>query len=179
MTPLTEPRKASPDVFLELVTRLEVVLNSEEATWRRFKQVLRREEDELITLDPYVLERTTAEKDSIALEARLHGESRVELTRALATALGEDPGAARLSDLLAQVGDGARDLLDRSLRLRALVESTRALLAANAQFANRSLGRVQDTLRLLGQAIPEVETYGPGGANERSAGRGRLIRASI
>ncbi|MEM9174253.1 MAG: flagellar protein FlgN [Myxococcota bacterium] len=170
---------SSADVVLELITRIEVVLKVEEGTWRRFKQVLRREEDELITLDPRALQQTTAEKEAIALEARLHGESRVELTRALATALGEGPGDARLSLLLAKVGEGARDLRDRSLRLKALVESTRALLAANEQFAQRSLGRVQDTLRMLGQGIPEVETYGPAGGNESSAGRGRLIRASI
>lgn len=163
----------------ELVGRLEVVLEAEEDTYRRFKQVLRREEEELITLDPQDLERTTAEKEALGAEARLHGESRVELTRALAQVIGEAPVGARLSELLPRVGEAANALVDRQARLRALMESTRALLAANEDFANRTLGRVQDTLRMLGQAIPEVEGYGPGRSSEASAGRGRLIRAAI
>ncbi len=166
-------------VITELVTRLEVVLEAEEGTYRRFKQVLRREEEELVALNAHDLERTTAEKEALGAEARLHGESRVELTRSLAGVLGEPPSGARLSELTPLLGDEARSLAERHARLRALVDSTRELLAANEQFANRSLGRVQDTLRMLGQAIPEVEGYGPGRPGEPAAGRGRLIRAAI
>ena len=162
-----------------LIERLEVVLDAEEDTYRRFKQVLRREEDELITLDPLALERTTAEKEALGAEARLHGESRVELTRVLAQVVGGVPAETRLSELLPGLGEAANGLVERQARLCALMESTRELLAANEDFANRTLGRVQDTLRMLGQAIPEVEGYGPGRAAEPTTGRGRLIRAAI
>jgi len=179
MNPIELQHDRVANAIRELVARLEVVLEAEEDTYRRFKQVLRREEEELITLDPRDLERTTAEKEALGAEARLHGESRVELTRALAQVIGEAPVGARLSELLPSVGELANGLVDRQARLRALMESTRALLAANEDFANRTLGRVQDTLRMLGQAIPEVEGYGPGRSSEASAGRGRLIRAAI
>ncbi|MCR9097759.1 MAG: flagellar protein FlgN [bacterium] len=179
MSSVSKPDDRTASSIRELVTRLEVVVEAEEETYRRFKQVLRREEDELITLDPRDLERTTAEKEALGAEARLHGESRVELTRALASVLGETPAEARLSELLPKLGDVANGLVDRQARLRALMDSTRALLAANEDFANRTLGRVQDTLRMLGQAIPEAEGYGPGRSSESSAGRGRLVRAAI
>lgn len=163
----------------DVVARLEVVLESEEETYRRFKRLLRREEDELIALDPVVLEQTTAEKQAVAAEARLHGESRIELTRALARVLGLDDATPRLSTLIGLLGDDAGSLPDRHARLAALRDSTRALLASNEQFASRSLGRVQDTLRLLGRAIPDADGYGPGRAGGRKTGRGRLIRAAI
>lgn len=162
-----------------LIERLEVVLDAEEDTFRRFKQVLRREEDELITLDPLALERTTAEKEALGAEVRLHGESRVELTRVLAQAVGGVPSETRLSELLPGLGEAASGLVERQARLRALMDSTRELLAANEDFANRTLGRVQETLRMLGQAIPEVQSYGPGRAAAPTTGRGRLIRAAI
>lgn len=179
MSPIEAGTDGMDDATRELIARLEVVLAAEEDTYRRFKQVLRREEEELITLDPQDLERTTAEKEALGAEARLHGESRVELTRALARMLGEPPAEARLSELLPGIGEAAEGLMERQAGLRALMESTRALLAANEEFSSRTLGRVQDTLRMLGQAIPEVEGYGPRRASESSAGRGRLIRAAI
>lgn len=163
----------------DLVARLEVVIAAEEATYRRFKELLRREEEELIALDARVLRQTTAEKEAIGAEARLHGESRVELTRALASALGQASSGARLSELLPLLGGEADGLRETDVRLRALVTSTRELLAANEQFANRTLGRVQETLRMLGQAVPEAPSYGPGSSLEPASGRGRLVRAAI
>lgn len=167
------------DGLADVVGRLEIVLAAEEEAYRRFKQVLRREEQELVALDPIDLERTTAEKQALAAEARLHGESRVELTQPLAARLGVAEKVGRLGELLPLLGERAGALPDHHARLTALIEATRGLLAANERFANRSLGRIQDTLRLLGQAVPEPSGYGPGKDAARGNGRGRLIRAAI
>ena len=133
----------------ETIANLELVLDAEEGVYRRLKQLLQREEEELIGLDPAALERTTAEKRALAAEARLHEESRLPLVRALADAVGLEEAQPRLSTLIAEMGHEARGLLERHARLTALVSTTKLLVGSNERFANRSLGRVRDTLRLL------------------------------
>ena len=161
------------------IAGLEVVLEAEEGVYRRLKQLLQREEEELVGLDPAQLERTTAEKRALAAEARLHEESRLALVRELAEAIGFAEATPRLSALIAELGPEAGGLAERHARLTALVTTTRLLVASNERFANRSLGRVQDTLRLLGQAIPENPGYGPASSSSGRVGRGRLVRATI
>ena len=131
----------------QTIAGLEVVLEAEEGVYRRLKQLLQREEEELVGLDPTQLERTTAEKRALAAEARLHEESRLALVRDLAAALGQTDPAPRLSTLIAELGPEAGGLTERHARLTALVTTTRLLVASNERFANRSLGRVRDTLR--------------------------------
>lgn len=163
---------------VELIARLAPVLRAEEEAYRRLRDLLQREEEELIQLDAAQLERTVAEKEAAAQEARLHGESRVALTRRLARALGHGNAPPRLTELVEALGGEAQDLRESVARVLAITDATRRLLVANAQFAERSFGRVQDTLRLLGQAIPEADAYGPVRATP-GIGRGRLVRASI
>jgi hypothetical protein len=85
----------------------------------------------------------------------------------------------RLSTLVAELGADAGGLGDRHARLSALLSTTRTLLNANERFANRSLARVRETLRLLGHAVPEQVGYGPTAARSGRMGRGRLVRAAI
>lgn len=162
----------------DLVGRLQVVLGAEEDAYLRLKSVLRREEEELVALEPAALEITTGEKRALASEARLHEQARVEITRGLASLLGFE-GVPRLSELIAALAEDANDLPERHARLSALIQSTRDLLASNERFADRSLSRVQRTLKLLGQAVPESSTYGPGSPREAQTSRGRLVRAAI
>lgn len=162
----------------DVIDRLRIVLEAEEETHGRMRALLRREEVELIELDPAKLEATTAEKQSIAAEARLQEQARIALMRTLAELLGLPP-STRLSELITALGPDAGPLTDLHARLSALVQATRDLLASNELFAKRSLGRVQETLRLLGQAVPEAPAYGPSRANEPRSGRGRLVRAAI
>ena len=143
------------------------------------KELLQREEEELVGLDPAQLERTTAEKRALAAEARLHEESRLALVRDLARTLGLEPPTPRLSVLIEELGGDGRGLAQRHARLSALVSTTRMLVTSNERFASRSLGRVRDTLWLLGQAVPETSGYGPASASSGGAGRGRLVRAAI
>lgn len=164
---------------VEWVRRLEIVLESEEDLYRRFKALLRREESELIALDPAVLAETVAEKHALSEEGRLHEESRIHVMETLAGLLGFDGPRPKLSELIESLGAEAGELASLHARLSALVGATRSLLASNERFANRSLSRVQETLRLLGQAVPEEKGYGPGGQRSPTTGRGRLVRAAI
>ena len=164
----------------DVVRRLETVLSAEERLYLRLREVLRREESELLGLDASELEATVAEKRALAEEAKLLEESRriVMVELGVGLGLGEEP--VKLSRLIAQLGPEAGGLPGLHGRLRALVGSTRALLEGNERFASRSLVRVQETLRMLGRAIPE-ETVGYGRRLRSSGqvGRGRLVRQAI
>ncbi len=161
------------------VAGLQVVLQAEEDLYLRLRSLLRREESELIGLDPRVLEDTIEEKRAFAEEARLLEESRVVLTAELGAALGLAEDDRKLGHMMMQLGEDAAQLPMLHGRLKALIASTQALLESNESFANRSLSRVQETLRMLGQAVPEEVGYGPGANRSKSMGRGRLVRQAI
>ncbi len=163
----------------QLVARLEVVLQAEEDLYLRLRAVLRREETELIELDPARLAQTVDEKRSLAEEARLLEDSRRAIAKTLAQSLGLGDGPHKLSALIEALGDEAGRLPERHGRLSALIGATRSLLEANGGFADRSLRRVQETLRMLGRAVPERVGYGPGHASSAGVGRGRILRAAI
>ncbi len=161
------------------VARLEVVLQAEENLYLRLKSLLRREESELIGLDAEVIESTVEAKRAIAEEARLLEESRRVLTDELGTSLGLAGDDLKLGVLLTHLGEEAAQLPTLHARLKALIGTTQALLEANESFANRSLTRVQETLRMLGRAAPEEVGYGPAANRSSSMGRGRLVRQAI
>lgn len=163
----------------ENVARLQVVLQAEENLYLRLRSLLRREESELIGLDPSVLEETVEEKRAFAEEARLLEDSRVVLTAELGTAMGLGKDEFKLSTLISHLGEDAAQLPMLHARLKALIGSTKSLLDSNESFANRSLMRVQNTLRMLGEAVPEEIGYGPGAKRSTSMGRGRLVRQAI
>ncbi len=163
----------------ERVMRLQVVLQAEEDLYVRMRSLLRREEEELIRLDPAELDRTLAEKHALAEEGRLLEESRIVLTRELCVALGLGAEPIKLSALIDALGPDAKDLPEIHGRLTALVASSRSLLEANDLFATRSFERVRETLKMLGRSGPEATSYGPGSNRGSSAGRGRLVRAAI
>ncbi|MFK7898685.1 MAG: flagellar protein FlgN [Myxococcota bacterium] len=161
------------------VTRLEAVLLAEEELYLRMRGVLQREESELVLLEARVLEETVEEKRTLAEEAQLLEESRIIVARALGDALGLPAGPLKLSLLIEAAGEDGERLISLYHRLRALIKSTQSLLNSNERFANRSLSRVQETLRLLGQTVPAEGSYGPGSRREGGAGRGRLVRQAI
>jgi hypothetical protein len=161
------------------VARLEVVLQAEENLYLRLREVLRREEAELIDLDPGRIAQTVEEKRSLAEEARLLEDSRRALASDLARALGLGDRPQKLSALIDALGDEAARLPELHGRLSALIGSTRSLLEANGGFADRSLRRVRETLKMLGRAVPEKVGYGPGLERGTGVGRGRIVRAAI
>ena len=161
------------------VSRLEAVLLAEEELYVRMRSVLQREESELVSLESRVLEETIEEKRTLAEEAQLLEESRVIVTRALSDALGLVPDSMKLASIIDAAGEGGARLTPLYHRLRALIISTESLLTSNERFANRTLSRVQETLRLLGQTVPVDGGYGPGSRREGATGRGRLVRQAI
>ena len=163
----------------EQVGRLEVVLQAEENLYLRLRDVLRREESELIELDPAKIAVTVEQKLSLAEEARLLEDSRRALTIALGRALGLGDAPQKISSLIDALGAEAARLPDLHGRLSALIGSTRGLLEANGGFSQRSLKRVQETLKMLGRAVPERVGYGPGFERGPDVGRGRIVRAAI
>ena len=163
----------------EQVGRLEIVLQAEENLYLRLREVLRREEAELIALDPAQIAATVEQKRSLAEEARLLEDSRRALAIALGRALGLGDSPQKLSVLIAALASEAARLPDLHGRLLALVGSTRGLLEANGGFSQRSLKRVQETLKMLGRAVPEKVGYGPGLERGAGVGRGRIVRAAI
>ncbi|MBY0399081.1 flagellar protein FlgN [Myxococcota bacterium] len=163
----------------EQVAGLEVVLRAEENVYLRLREVLRREEGDLIALDPGAIAEIVERKRGLAEEARLLEDSRRALTTALVRALGLGEQPIKLGALIDALDGEAGGLPELHARLRALVQSTRALLESNGSFADRSLRHIQDTLRMLGRAVPEKVGYGPAKLGAGSMGRGRLVRAAI
>jgi len=161
------------------VARLQLVLRSEEDLYLRMRSLLRREEAELIELDPGAIEATVEEKRALAEEGRLLEESRWVIASALSPSLGLGERPGRLSELIEALGEEAGELPDLHSRLVALIASNQSLLEANESFANRSLVRVRETLRLLGRSVPEEVGYGPRSGRNPMTGRGRLVRQAI
>ena len=163
----------------EQVAGLEVVLQAEENVYLRLREVLRREEALLIALEPAEIADVVERKRGLAEEARLLEDSRRALTTTLARALGLPEQPIKLGALIAALDGEAGRLADLHARLTALIRSTRSLLESNGAFADRSLRHIQETLRMLGRAVPEKVGYGPAQQGTGSMGRGRLVRAAI
>jgi len=163
----------------QYVENLQSILLAEEDLYLRMRTLLGRDEDELIALDPGVIAETVEEKRMLAEEGRLFEESRTALIGELAAALGLDATSLKLSELIEALGSEAGSLPEVHARLTALIASTRSMLDANQSFANRSLARVQETLRLLGRSLPDESGYGPGRRSGSATGRGRLVRQAI
>lgn len=163
----------------EQVAGLETVLAAEEDLYLRLREVLRREEDELVTLDSARIAELVECKRSLAEEVRLLEDSRRALVRTLARSLGLADRPARLGDLIEALEREAGRLPELHARLSALLASTRSLVESNGSFADRSLRHIRETLGMLGRAVPENVGYGPGRAGTSVAGRGRLVRAAI
>lgn len=163
----------------EQVAGLEVVLQAEENVYLRLREALRREEALLISLDPAEIAEIIERKRGLAEEARLLEDSRRTLAETLARAIGLAEQPIKLGALIAALDAEAGRLPELHARLTALIRSTRSLLESNGAFADRSLRHIQDTLRMLGRAVPEKVGYGPAQLNSGSMGRGRLVRAAI
>lgn len=163
----------------EQVAGLEVVLQAEENVYLRLREVLRREEAELIALDPAEIAEIVERKRGLAEEAQLIEDSRRALVAGLARTIGLAAQPIRLGALIEALDGEAGRLPELHGRLTALIRSTRVLLESNGSFADRSLRHIQETLRMLGRAVPEKVGYGPAQVGSGTMGRGRLVRAAI
>ncbi len=153
------------------------VLQAEEKLYLELRALLQREQACITELDAAGLEEAVRAKETLAGEARLLEESRLEVVSALAASFGWRDARPTLSQLCDRLGEAGAGLREAHSRLVALVGAVRELLDVNAAFAGRSLDQVHATLELLGRLVPAQATYGPGGPREAS-GPGRLVRRS-
>lgn len=161
----------------ELVARLLTVVEAEVRLYTELRDVLQEERDHIVNLDAAKLEDCVRRKESLASEAMLLEESRIELATALGGALGLPEARPRLSLLCQRLGPDAGELGEAHSRLVARIGAVRELLDANAAFAGDALAQVRATLELLGRLLPAEPTYQPDVApGPPAASAGRLLR---
>ena len=162
---------------------LEQILAAEERVYVELRSALQAEHEAMATRDARALLALAQAKETLADEARFCEQSRIAVTRELASELGlegTDERPPRLSELCDRLGAGARGLRDAHGRLVALLGAVQQLADANAAFAGQSLAQVRATLRLFGRMQPEAPTYGPGGPGAQvSEPSGRIVRRSV
>jgi hypothetical protein len=160
------------------IHRLSLVLDAEESLYVELRDCLQRERECMVSLDPDGLEEAVEAKEALAEEARLLEESRADVSRELADALGITDARPTLSRLLETLGDRATARLrEQHSRLVALLAAVGELVDANASFARDGLAQVQDSLRMLGRLLPQEPIYRPAARPQASTSAGRLVRS--
>jgi hypothetical protein len=161
----------------ELEARLLTVVEAEVRLYAELRDVLQEERDHIVNLDATKLEDCVRRKESLASEATILEESRLELATALGAALGLPDARPRLSLLCEHLPAESGALREAHSRLVARIGAVRELLDANAAFAGDALAQVRATLELLGRLLPAEPTYQPGAVpGPPGAAAGRLLR---
>ncbi len=161
----------------DVVRRLLVILDAEEALYARMRDLLQREREVVLCMDLAGLEETARQKEELADEARLLEESRVDVASALAESLSLPPRTP-LAQLCRQLGDVGRPLRTVHNRLVILVSVVRELVDANAALVGESLSEIRSTLHMLGGFLPEDNLYGSATGATPGLTSGRLLRRS-
>lgn len=163
--------------LMDAIHRLSLVLDAEENLYVELRDLLQRERECMVGLDPDGLEQAVEAKETLAEEARLLEESRIDVARDLAEEIGIPDPRPTLSRLLEALGDRSGRLREQHSRLVALLAAVRELVDANASFAREGLEQVQDTLRLLGRLLPQEPVYRPSERPRSGRSAGRLVRS--
>lgn len=161
----------------DTVHRLAQVLDAEEQLYVELRDLLQHERECMLNLDAEGLERAVEAKEGIAEEARLLEESRIEVARELARAVGVDEERPKLSLLCEALGPRADRLREQHSRLVALLGAVSELVDANASFAREGLEQVQDTIQMLGRLLPQEPIYRAAEIPRAERGTGRLVRS--
>ncbi|RIK98940.1 MAG: hypothetical protein DCC71_20685 [Proteobacteria bacterium] len=162
---------------IDTAARLSQVLAAEEQLYVELRDLLQHERECMLNLDADGLERAVEAKEAIAEEARLLEESRVEVARELARAVGVDEERPRLSLLCEALGASGAPLREQHSRLVALLGAVGELVEANASFAHEGLEQVQDTIEMLGRLLPQEPIYSGAAMPGAQRGTGRLVRS--
>ena len=161
---------------IDRVHRLSLVLEAEENLYVELRDLLQRERACMVALDAEGLEQAVDAKETLAEEARLLEESRIDVACELASELGIADPRPSLSQLLEALGDTDGRLREQHLRLVALLAAVRELVDANASFAREGLEQVQGTLRTLGRLLPQEPVYRPAEPPRLGRDASRLLR---
>ena len=164
----------SPDT----ADRLLEILRAEERVYLEMRDLLQRERELMVTLDPAALGEVARDKEALADEGRLVEESRVVLAAQMGRELGLGTEGPPLSQLCEALGAAGAPLREAHTRLVVLASVVRELLDANAAFAGDHLARIRTTLQLLGRLLPGEESYAPVVGKAPAGPVGQLVRRS-
>ncbi|HEY8493203.1 MAG TPA: flagellar protein FlgN [Myxococcota bacterium] len=169
---------SDPRSLAERVQALAVVLAAEERLYVELRDLLQHERECMIRLDADALEAAVRRKEALVDEAALLEESRLEVTRAIAAALGLEPRPT-LSRLCEALGADAGPLVALHGRLVALLAAVGELVELNASFASEGLEQVRETLASFGRLLPPAPVYGPAGEQGRAPAVARLLQRAV
>lgn len=161
------------------IPHLLAVLEAEERLYLELRDLLQREREVMVHLDPDALAEIVEMKSTFASEGRFLEEARIEACTGLGQEIGLVSPTPTLSELCAALGNDAGGLQDIHTRLVALLGAVKELVSANADFAGDSLGQVRSTLRLFGRLLPGEPTYAGDPAPTSGSATGRLVRRSV
>jgi hypothetical protein len=132
---------------MNLAESIKSILSEQVAGYRILLEILRRERECLVQIDPAGVETLSKEKDTIVLKLRLLEEERIRLVRAFAKNLGIDERSA-LEKLAEVTGDN--DFQRLRLQLISLLQGIMELNDFNRVLIERSSAVIKNALNFLG-----------------------------
>jgi hypothetical protein len=151
---------------MNLAESIKSILSEQVAGYRTLLEILRRERECLVHIDPAGVETLSKEKDTIVLKLRLLEEERIRLVQAFARNLGIDEQSA--FEKLAEVtSDG--DFRRLRLQLISLLQGIMELNDFNRVLIERSSTVIKNALNFLGSL----------GVNLQGNSRGALLSREV
>jgi flagellar biosynthesis/type III secretory pathway chaperone len=144
---------------MNYVESIKSILSEQVAGYRTLLEVLRREREYLVHVDPSGVETLSKEKDTIVLKLRLLEEERIRLVHAFARNLGIDEQSA-LEKLAEVTGDG--DFRRLRLQLISLLQGIMELNDFNRVLIERSSAVIKNALGFLGSIGVTLQGNGKG-----------------
>jgi flagellar biosynthesis/type III secretory pathway chaperone len=132
---------------MNLAESIKSILTEQVAAYRTLLEILRRERECLVHIDPAGVETLSKEKDTIVLKLRLLEEERIRLVQAFARNLGINEKSA-LEKLAEVTGDN--DFRRLRLQLISLLQGIMELNDFNRVLIERSSAVIKNALNFLG-----------------------------
>jgi flagellar biosynthesis/type III secretory pathway chaperone len=151
---------------MNLAESIKSILSEQVAGYRMLLEILQRERECLVHIDPAGVETLSKEKDTIVLKLRLLEEERIRLVQAFARNLGVDERSA-LEKLAEVTGDG--DFQRLRLQLISLLQGIMELNDFNRVLIERSSAVIKNALNFLGSL----------GINLQGNSRGALLSREV
>ena len=151
---------------MNLAQSIKSILSEQVAGYRTLIEVLRRERECLIHVDPTGVETLSKEKDTIVLKLRLLEEERIRLVRTYAKNLAIDERSAL--DKLADV-TGDNEFRQLRLQLISLIQGIMELNDFNRVLIERSSIVIKNALNFLGSLGVNLNAQHKGALCSREA----------
>lgn len=151
---------------MNLVDSIKSILSEQVAGYRTLLEVLRKERECLIHIDPSGVETLSKEKDTIVLKLKLLEEERIRLVRAFAKNLAIDERSA-LENLADVTGDN--EFRQLRLQLISLLQGIMELNDFNRVLIERSSIVIKNALNFLGSLGVNLSAQRKGALCSREA----------